>query len=154
MPAAVPAEVAAVALVAARQRWAARAAAVGLATGVGLAAAGTEQWAAPAVLTASSGPRSAAASAWQARAVAVAAAVAVAPPGVGVEATATTLVARARDTEPGAAAVPAASPVAAGGAYRGAAQLWVAAVAGRQVAAVAVRQAEIPAGLRGLDRRA
>jgi hypothetical protein len=152
MPAAVPAEVAAVALVAARQRWAARAAAVGLATGVGLAAAGTERWAAPAVLTASSGPRSAAASAWQARAVAVA--VAVAPPGVGVEATAATLVARARDTEPGAAAVPAASPVVAGGAYRGAAQLWVAAVAGRQVAAVAVRQAEIPAGLRGLDRRA
>ena len=103
MPAAVPAEVAAVALVAARQRWAALAAAVGSATEVGLAAAGTdlaaagtERWAVPAVLIASSGPRSAAASAWPARAAAVVV-VSADPAGVGVAPAAAILVGRVRD---------------------------------------------------------
>jgi hypothetical protein len=104
MPAAAPAEVAAVALVAARRRGAARAAAVGYATQPGLAAAGeTERWAALAVETASSARRSAApaASAWAARAVAAWAVAAVVvsadPPGVGVASAAAILVGRVRD---------------------------------------------------------
>jgi hypothetical protein len=98
-PAPVPAEVAAVALAAARERGAVLAAAVELARAAALAPAGeTERLAAPVVLTASSGRRSAAPaeSAWQARVVA-AAVVSADPPAVGVEPAAATLVGRVRD---------------------------------------------------------
>ncbi|HME17953.1 MAG TPA: hypothetical protein VKG83_21345 [Mycobacterium sp.] len=124
-----------------------------MARAAALAPAGeTERWAAPVVLTASSGRRSAAPaeSAWQARVVA-AAVVSADPPGVGVAAAAT-LVGPVRDVQWLAAAARAASPVAAWAASPGAAHLSEV-VAARPVVAVAGRRAEIPAGARALDRR-
>ena len=150
-PAPVPAEVAAVAPAAARERGAVLAAAVELARAAAPAPAGeTERWAAPVVLTASSGRRSAAPaeSAWQAR---VAAVFSADPPGVGVEPAAATLVGPVRDVSWLAAAARAASPVAAWAASPGAAHLSEV-VAARPVVAVAGRRAEIPAGARALDR--
>ena len=152
-PAPVPAEVAAVAPAASRERGAVLAAAVELARAAALAPAGeTERLAAPVVLTASSGRRSAAPaeSAWQARVVA-AAVVSADPPGVGVEPAAATLVGPVRDVSWLAAAARAASPVAAWAASPGAAHL-LEVVAARPVVAVAGRRAEIPAGARALDR--
>ena len=151
-PAPVPAEVAALAPAAARERGAVLAAAVELARAAALAPAGeTERWAAPVALTASSGRRSAAPaeSAWQARAAA--AVVSADPPGVGVEPAAATLVGPVRDVSWLAAAARAASPVAAWAASPGAAHLSEV-VAARPVVAVAGRRAEIPAGARGQDR--